>query len=460
MEVARAHRDAGVPLDVVVQDWKSWKGDLWGEKHLDPKRYPDIRTAMKTLHEYHVHAVVSVWPNMQLGGRDHAEFAAAGLLLHDYSTYNAFLPEARALYWKQAEQDLYRGGFDGWWCDNSEPFTADDWCGETKQPEENRYRTVGGAHERYLDPAVANAFGLVHARGLFEHCPQKPMVNLTRAGWAGSQQYGTVLWAGDTSATWEELRREIAKGMSISLCGIPYWTVDTGAFFVGGMTCWRRWKGDSQAAPVWFWHGAYDDGVQDKGYQELYTRWLQFSCFLPVFRSHGTDTPREFWNFEEPFRSAILDAIRLRYRLMPYIRDMAEQVSTAHFTILRTMAFDFPQDPLAWDNQEQFLFGRHMLICPVTQPILYEAGDRQVETPPDAWPCYLPAGADWVDFWTGEQYSGGQTVRCQLTISHIPIFVRAGTTLPQQFGMQFAEDSMPVVYQTYPETVGSIENGV
>ena len=136
-------------------------------------------------------------------------------------------------------------------------------------------------------------------KGFWENQTHKPVVNLTRSGWAGIQKYGTILWAGDTSATWQELKREIAKGINVGLSGIPYWTVDAGAFFVGGTSCWRKWKGDEQADPVWFWAGDYDAGIADLGYQELYTRWLQFACFLPIFRSHGTDTPREYWNFAE-----------------------------------------------------------------------------------------------------------------------------------------------------------------
>ena len=231
LEVARRYRDLGVPLDVVVQDWKTWEGELWGEKHLDEKRFPDVEAMKKEMERMHVHTLISVWPNMNSGGRDHREFAEAGQLLHDYSTYNAFDPAARARYYRQAE-GLHRG-FDGWWCDNTEPFTAPDWCGETKLPEERRFALVGSEHEKYLGPERANLFALYHARGIWENQPDKPVVNLTRSGWAGIQQYGAILWAGDTSATWAELKREIAKGLSVGLSGIPYWTVDAGAFFVG-----------------------------------------------------------------------------------------------------------------------------------------------------------------------------------------------------------------------------------
>ena len=432
IEVARRHRQDGVPLDVLVQDWKTWVGNLWGDKHLDLDRYPNMKAATDALHEMQVHSIVSVWPNMNAGGRDHAEFAEKGMLLNDYSTYNAFDPEARKVYWKQAEEELYTGGFDGWWCDSTEPFPGPDWCGEVRLPEERRYELVGKEHEKYLDPAEANAFALAHAQGIYENQPSKPVVNLTRSGWAGIQKYGAILWAGDTSATWQELGREITKGLRVSLCGVPYWTVDAGAFFVGSTECWRKWSGDPNAAPVWFWKGDYNDGVADLGYQELYTRWLQFACFLPVFRSHGTDTPREYWNFAEPFRSTIISTIRLRYRLLPYIKEMARRVTEEHFTMMRSLMFDFPGDAKAWQIHDQFMFGSDLLVCPVLEPVLYGQNSEKLEKEGTVRSCYLPEGTDWVDFWDRTRYSGGQTVDVPVSLDHIPIFVRAGAVIPMQ----------------------------
>lgn len=451
LQVARWYRDEKIPLDVVVQDWKTWVGDLWGDKHLDTARYPDVEAMRREMDKMHVHTLVSVWPNMNDGGEDHREFADKGWLLGDYSTYDAFNADARKLYWDQAARELHKG-FDGWWCDSNEPFTSPDWCGEQRLPEAERYRIVGGEHEKYLDPAVSCLYGLEHARGIYENQPDKPVVNLTRSGWAGIQKYGAILWAGDTSATWRELRREIAKGLSVGLCGIPYWTVDAGAFFAGGTACWRKWKGDSNADPVWFWHGDYDGGVADLGYQELYTRWLQFACFMPIFRSHGTDTPREVWNFAEPFRSTIAETIRLRYRLMPYIQDMARKVVDEDFTIMRSLLFDFPEEPESAVIDDEFLFGTDLLICPVTEPMYYGPGSTPLDEKPTIWKCWLPRGTDWYDFWTGEGFAGGQLVEMPLTLEHIPVFVRAGTELPMTEGRRYAADSTPVTKVWFPHT--------
>jgi len=450
VSIAERHRRDGVPLDVVVQDWKSWVGDLWGDKHLDHARYPDIKSAMARLHENNARSIVSVWPNMNPGGRDHAEFAEKKMLLGDYSTYDAFDPNARALYWKQAEEELYSGGFDGWWCDSTEPFASPDWGGEVKLPENERYELVGREHEKYIGPLNANAYALMHAKGFCENQTGRPVVNLTRSGWAGIQKYGVIQWAGDTSATWQTLSQDIVKGINMGLSGIPYWTVDAGAFFVGGLNSRRKWCGDPDAAPVWFWHGDYEDGVADKAYQELYTRWLQLACFLPIFRSHGTDTPREYWNFEEPFRSAIISAIKLRYRLMPYILNMAEKVVSEHFTIMRSLMFDFPGDPNSALIQDEFMFGKDILVCPVTSAQMYNPGNVPISGSDFMRKCYLPEGAGWYDFHTNAYYEGGQYVTIEAGLDRIPLFVRAGASIPVSEGRQYAAQDMPVGTLDYP----------
>lgn len=417
VETAKKYRDLGVPLDVIVQDWFTWVDGLWGDKHLDKERYPDFPSAVRTLHDMDVHCMISVWPNLAVGGRDRAEFEERGMLLGNNLAYNAFDPEARALYFKQAEEELYSAGIDGWWCDSTEPFSEADWWGAENIPENERYERLLAEHEKYIDPLVTNAYALMHAKGIFENQPRKPVVNLTRSGWAGIQKYGAILWAGDTAATWKELKREIAKGLNLAISGIPYWAVDAGAFFV-------------KRNEPWFWRGDYEQGVADKGYQELYTRWLQFACFLPVFRSHGTETPREVWHFEEPFRGAIEKTIRLRYRLLPYVKEMYRKVHQEHYTIMRSLFFDFPNDKKALSVDDQFMFGSDLLICPVYEPQMYAAESTPIDNAACERACYLPEGCDWYDFYTGERYNGGQTVCVKVTINEIPVFVKAGAEIP------------------------------
>ncbi|GAA4671808.1 hypothetical protein Prum_074840 [Phytohabitans rumicis] len=159
------------------------------------------------------------------------------------------------------------------------------------------------------------------------------MVTLTRSSSFGQPRYGTFAWSGDVAATWQVLRDQIPAALNLSITAQPYWTFDIGGFFV------RR---DPTA---WFWDGDFDDGVADLGYRELYVRWLQVGAFLPMFRSHGTDTPREPWRFGEagePFYDAIVAAIELRASLLPYIYALAASAHFEGLPLLRHVGFEAP----------------------------------------------------------------------------------------------------------------------
>ena len=465
VEVARHYRDLNIPLDCVVQDWNSWETDKWGNKHLDPARYGDMEARAEELHKLNVHSMISVWPNMNSNTEDYAEFEKAGMLLNDLATYDAFDPEARKIYWRQAKEGLFDRGFDSFWCDSTEPFSGPDWGGETKRPEEERFELVGGEHKKYLPRELANAFALAHAKGIFENqreeTKEKRVLNLTRSGYASGQKYSAMLWSGDTFASWETLRRQITEGLNMGLSGYPYWTLDIGGFFTVGKKWQNRGCGcNNDPTPKWFWQGKYDEGVKDNGYRELYVRWLQMGCFLPMFRSHGTDTPREIWNFGkegEPFYDAIAETIRLRYRLMPYIYSLAGAVRLSGATMMRSLLFDFPEDRRAAEEHEEFLFGKALLICPVTEPMYYEAENKEI-TREKVRCCYLPKGADWYDFRTGAFYAGGQEIRAEADISSIPVFVRAGSVLPTKEGLSYAaeENEEPLQLTVYPGADGEL----
>ena len=383
---------------------------------------------------------------MNQGTVDCEQFSEKGWLLNDLSTYDAFNPEARALYWQQAKAELFDGGFDAWWCDSTEPFSGPDWGGEAKREPWERFRLVGNEHKRFLDPARANLYALAHARGIYENqradAPDRRVLNLTRSGYVGSQRYGAVLWSGDISARWDVMKAQIAEGLSMAASGYPWWTLDIGGFFVVR----ENWRGrgcgcDNDPTPKWFWQGDYEDGVDNLGYRELYVRWLQFGCFLPMFRSHGTDTPREIWNFGkpgEPFYDAIAATIKLRYRLMPYIYSLAGRVWRDNGMMLRPLLFDFPGDRRAAATADEFMLGPSLLVCPVTEPMYYDKKSAPLDRA-RRWTCYLPAGCDWYDFWTGVRYTGGREVIVDAPLERIPLFARAGAIIPMAEGLQYAD---------------------
>ena len=449
VETAGEYRRRGVGLDCIVQDWKTWQGDRWGEKRLDPERFPDRARMRQQLHGMHVHSMVSVWPNMNYDTKDCFEMQEGGFLLNDLSTYDAFDPSARALYWKQAEEGLMRDGFDSFWCDSTEPFSGPDWGGEEKRDEVERFRIVGDEHKKYLGEERANLYALYHARGIFENMtrtdPAHRVLNLTRSGYPGIQKYGAVLWSGDVSASWEVLKAQLAEGLNMALSGYPYWTFDAGAFFVVNKNWQERGCGcNTDPTPKWFWHGDFEEGIRDMGYRELYVRWLQMAVFLPMMRSHGTDAPREIWQFGEPgtkYYDAIEKAIALRYRLMPYLYSLAGGVCLDNTLMMRPLLLDFPGDERAAASSEGFLLGKSLLVCPVTKPMEYGPGNKKLDEKP-VWKCYLPAGCVWLRLFDedGALYPGGREIEVEAGLDTIPCFVRAGSILPMEKGLQYAQE--------------------
>ena len=466
LQVAAQYRALGVPLDGIVQDWHTWREGRWGEKRLDPERYGDLHQRMDALHALHVHAMVSVWPNMNQGTADHTEFMEAGKLLNDLSTYDAFDPDARAMYWRQAKAELFDGGFDAWWCDSTEPFSGPDWGGETLRPEAERFDLVGGEHKKYLDPRRANLYAVAHAKGIYENqrhdAPDMRVLNLTRSGYVSGQRYGAVLWSGDICARWDVMKAQIAEALNMAASGYPWWTLDIGGFFV----VHENWRGrgcgcNGDPTPKWFWRGDFEAGIDDPGYRELYVRWLQFGGFLPMFRSHGTDTPREIWQFGvrgTPFFDAIEKAIRLRYRLMPYIYSLAGGVWRENGMMVRPLLFDFPNDPRARACATEYLFGPALLVCPVTEPMRCAPGGAALHREP-VWECYLPEGCDWYDFWDDTRYPGGQAVTVPAPLDRMPLFVRAGAILPMAEGLQYADQvpDGPMEIRVYPGADGRFD---
>lgn len=424
-----------IPLSCLVLDWKSWEEGKWGNKIMDKERFPSLKDMTEELHREEVAFMISLWPNMNKGCENNDEMMEAGKLLANLSTYDAFDPEARELYWKQCERELYSGGTDAWWCDSTEPFTP-DWNGLTKRTEEERYELAKENLTRYFDARCANHYALAHARGIFENQTAadstKRVVNLTRSGSLSIQQYGVVLWSGDIMATWDVFRNQIAEGLSICMSGIPYWTLDIGAFFAGSTEGFRRFANVTEGEAPWFWHGLFEKGVEDMGYRELYTRWLQFGTFLPMMRSHGTDTPREPWQFGEPgdvYYDTITAYIRFRYEMLPYTYSLAHRVEKEDYTLLRSLMFDFAHDGRVKDMPGEFMYGPAYLACPVTEALEYGPDNRKLNGR-TTWPVYLPAGSLWYHQKTRACYEGGRDYEIEAPINWQPVFIRAGSVIP------------------------------
>lgn len=433
IDVVTEYRKRKVPLDGIILDWMSWEGDLWGQKTFDHSRFPDPDALTETLHQLGAKMMISIWPIMTNDGPNQIEMKENGYLLGNGANYDSFNENARRLYWKQANEGLFQHGVDAWWCDCTEPF-GDDWAGEMKPQPFERVRLNTENAKKYLDPRHILEYSFYHSMGIYEGMRattnEKRVLNLTRSSFTGQCRYGTVTWSGDISAKWETLKRQIAEGLHFFASGDPYWTIDIGAFFT------------KNNKDLWFWNGDYDKGCEDEAYRELYVRWLQYATFLPMMRSHGTDTPREIWNFGEPgtkYYDTIEKYIRLRSSLVPYLYSLSAMVTFASYTFIRALVFEFPYDQDAKDIKEQFMFGPSFMVCPVTMS-MKDSKKEEVFV-------YLPKDTIWYDFHTGERTCDNGFVLANATIDIIPVYVKAGSIIPMIAPLQYvSEKKYTVIY--------------
>ncbi|MDP4189419.1 MAG: glycoside hydrolase family 31 protein, partial [Bacteroidota bacterium] len=191
-------------------------------------------------------------------------------------------------------------------------------------------------------------------------------------------------------------------GLNYTITGFPYWTTDIGGFFRPGKSQYT-----------------------DEKYHELLTRWFQWGTFNPIFRIHGYQTETEPWKYGQIVEDNMRKMLTLRYRLIPYIYSAAWQVTKNGSTLMRPMVMDFNGDTAAINRKYQFMFGKALLVAPVTEPNTAELN------------VYLPKAAIWYDFWTGTSYKGGQSIKTSTPIDRIPLLVRAGSIVPMGPAVQY-----------------------
>ena len=474
------YRELQVPLDGIIQDWQYWGSNyLWNAMDFLSEEFADGKQMIQNVHRKHAHFMISIWASFGPQTQQFRELDAKGLLMpfetwpqsgishiwppmKDYPSgvkvYDAFHPEARAIYWKYLRK-LYDYGTDAWWMDSTDP--------DFFNPRESDYehKVYGGTWR-----SQRNAFPLETVRGIYQSQRKdypdasKRVFIMTRSSYAGQQHYGSNMWSGDVNSSWDMLRKQVPAGLSFTLTGNPNFNTDIGGFFCGSYN--TRGKGSAPRNPQ---------------FQELYVRWMQYGLFCPVFRSHGADAPREIWQFGrkgEPVYDAIEETIRLRYRLLPYLYSTAWQVSSNNDSYMRPLFADFAADKRVWNMTDEFLFGRSILACPIVNAQYTEekiirtdamtGWDRQ--TASDGSPVgtidftstktatkYLPKGAVWYDFWTGKAYKGGQTVTLETSLNRVPMFVRAGSILPLGPEMQYVGEKSwdNIELRLYPGADGS-----
>jgi alpha-D-xyloside xylohydrolase len=432
--VVKRYREIGIPLDGIIQDWQYWGNNyLWNAMEFLNPDYPDPKKMVDDIHNLNAHVIISIWNSFGPMTKQYRDLEKIGALMdfktwppsgsekwppnNDYPSgvrvYDPYNPEARDIYWDYVNKGIFSLGMDGWWMDSSEPDHLDF------KPSDFDNKTFLGSFRK-----VRNAFPLMTVGGLSQHqravTSDKRVFILTRSAFAGQQRFGANTWSGDVTASWETLKNQISAGLNFSLSNIPYWNSDIGGFFLS----------------------RYRKKLDDSEYRELYARWIQFGAFCPMMRSHGTDAPREIWQFGkkgDKVYDAIEKYIDLRYRLLPYIYSASWDITSNQSTMIRALMMDFSKDSRALNINDQYMFGKSIMVCPVTN-VMYSKDTKEDFSTIKSKESYLPAGTTWYDFWTGDMIQGGQNISKQTPVDIIPLYVKAGSILPLGPVVQFATE--------------------
>lgn len=408
LEVAREYKRRNLPIDVIVIDYFHWPKQ--GEWKFDSVYWPDPDAMIQELKDMGIELMISVWPTVDKTSENYEEMLEKGYLIRtergvrvglDFQGATIHLdatnPEARKYLWETIKKNYYDKGIKVFWLDEAEPeYSAYDF---------DNYRYYKGTNLQ-----IGNIYPVDYAKAFYEGMEkegQKNIVNLLRCAWAGSQNYGALVWSGDIASSYESMRNQLAAGLNMGIAGIPWWTTDIGGF-----------------------HGGNPD---DPAFRELFARWFEWGAFCPVMRLHGDREPRqpqfgttggatccsggpnEVWSYGEEVYEICKKYMFLREKLRPYTRTLMEEAHQKGTPVMRTLFYMYPQDKKCWEIEDEYLYGPEILVAPILC-----AGQRSREV-------YLPEGETWIEYATGKKYEGGQTIEAVADLDTIPVFLKEGS---------------------------------
>ena len=405
MDVVDAFNTQDIPVDAVVLDlyWfgKDIKGHM-GNLSWDAATFPEPEKMISELRAQDVKTVLITEPFILTTSKQWDSAVASNALAQndDGAPYtfdfyfgntglvDVFNEAGQNWFWQYYEK-LAAQGVAGWWGDLGEPEVHPDDIQHMWQSTK-----VSGAE-------VHNAYGHQWAKTVYNNLTElqpdtRPFV-LMRSGFLGSQRYGMVPWTGDVSRSWGGLKPQVELALQMSVFGMAYTHSDLGGF-AGGET--------------------FDP--------ELYTRWLQFGTFSPVFRPHAQDNiaPEPIFH-ADPVKSIARKFIQLRYDMLPYNYSLAFENALYGTPLMRPLAMAYGESDW-FENADSYLWGDGLLVSPVTSA-------NQAE-----WPTLLPEGV-WFDFFSDTKYQGGQTVNYPLSQDNFPVWVKAGSFMPMADGLSRTE---------------------
>jgi alpha-D-xyloside xylohydrolase len=418
LRVADEYRRQHAPLDVMVQDWFWWVHQ--GDPEFRPDAYPNVPLTLAQLHAEHLHAMLSVWAIFDPESKGFQEMQAKGMVIPKTTDYDPTNPAARDFYWNHLVGKEFAEGWDAFWLDSSEPEQGFG-DGRSGAVLADTTLNIGNG------ALYANIFPLMHTGNVYQHwrdtTSQKRVFLLTRSAFAGQQRNAAVTWSGDIYSNFLAFQRQIPAGLNFALSGMPYWTTDIAGFSPARSTL-------------------------DPEYQKLYTRWFEFGTFCPIFRTHGerVNDENELFSYG-PVTPILIRYDKLRYRLLPYIYSEAWKITSQDSTLMRPLVMDWRTNPKVWNIGDQFMFGKSILVSPVTEE---DANSR--------W-LYLPPAPAWYDFWTGQRTGGDQRLEVSAPLNRIPLYVKAGSIIPLGPEIEYAleKPDAPIELRVYPGANGSFD---
>ncbi len=401
-----------IPLDAIILDLFWFGPELqgyMGNLDWDRDSFPQAEQMLKNNRSKGVKTILITEPFILTASFNYKECNELGLLAkkkdgapYKYNFYfgetgllDIFNPKTKDWFWNIYKKHSI-SGVDGWWGDLGEPEVHPD-----------DIMHVNGSGKD-----VHNLYGHEWAKTVFEgyekDFPDKRPLILMRSGFVGSQRYGLIPWSGDVNRSWGGLKPQVEISLQMGMQGLAYMHSDLGGFA-----------------------GIYKD-------PELYTRWLQYGVFQPVYRTHAQDgLPSEPIYWDEETKNAARKSIQLRYQLTPYIYTLAWENCMKGLPMMRPL-FYIDDDPKLLDEKDSYLWGNAFLV----HPIIDKGAKKET--------IYLPKGSHWFDFYTDKLYAGGKTIKMKTTMDHIPVFVKAGAFIPMvpvfQNMDEYSSDTLIVHY--------------
>jgi alpha-glucosidase len=390
------------------------------------EKFPDPAGFAKSYADQGIHLCPNIKPCLL---RDHPLFEEAkaeGLFISDvdgtpgwvqfWGDVGAYLdftnPKTLAWWKEKVTAQLLAYGLDSTWNDNNEFEIVSD------RARMHGFGEVRAARE--AKPVQALLMMRASREAQKEFTPAKRPYVVTRSGMPGMQRYAQT-WSGDNNTSWETLKYNLKMGLGLGLSGVSNSGHDVGGF----------------AGP--------------KPEPELFVRWVQFGIFMPRFSIHSWNddgSANEPWMYPKS-TAAVRDLIKFRYRLMPYLYHLAWRYHEAFEPIVRPRFYDFPDDPRTFEENDEMMLGPSLLVAPVVQP-----GQS-------ARAVYLPRGADWQDFWSGDRFAGGTAVTRPAPLNRPVLFAREGHVIPLNIAPQtFLRRAHSLAFMLFPPLSGTFEGTV